>query len=107
MLEGKRYLYVGFMCHQVIEKALKGYYVSVTNDQPPYTHNLTVLAKDAGIYFTFDDDQKDLLEKLEPLNIEARYPTAKEKLLNSLTPEKCHQIIEQTEALFLWIKTKL
>lgn len=27
MLEGKRFLYVGFMCHQVIEKVLKGYYV--------------------------------------------------------------------------------
>ncbi len=25
MLEGKRFLYVGFMCHQVIEKILKGY----------------------------------------------------------------------------------
>jgi len=25
MLLGERYLYVGFMCHQVIEKALKGY----------------------------------------------------------------------------------
>lgn len=28
MLEGKRFLYVGFMCHQVIEKILKGYYVA-------------------------------------------------------------------------------
>lgn len=25
MFNGRRYLYVGFMCHQVIEKALKGY----------------------------------------------------------------------------------
>ena len=24
MLRGKRYLYVGFMCHQVVEKSLKG-----------------------------------------------------------------------------------
>lgn len=28
MLTGKRFLYVGFMCHQAIEKILKGYYVS-------------------------------------------------------------------------------
>ncbi|HMT12966.1 MAG TPA: HEPN domain-containing protein, partial [Ignavibacteria bacterium] len=26
MLEGKRYLYVGFMCHQAIEKILKAYF---------------------------------------------------------------------------------
>ena len=29
MLKGKRFLYVGFMCHQVIEKILKGYFVFV------------------------------------------------------------------------------
>ncbi len=28
MLETKRYLYVGFMCHQTIEKALKGVFVT-------------------------------------------------------------------------------
>lgn len=28
MLETKRLLYVGFMCHQAIEKALKGVFVS-------------------------------------------------------------------------------
>jgi HEPN domain-containing protein len=26
MLASKRYLYVGFMCHQVIEKTIKAYY---------------------------------------------------------------------------------
>ncbi len=26
MLDGKSFLYVGFMCHQVIEKILKAYY---------------------------------------------------------------------------------
>lgn len=37
MLDGGRHLYVGFMCHQVIEKALKGYYVSVLADDPPFS----------------------------------------------------------------------
>ena len=35
MLETGRFLYVGFMCHQAIEKMLKGYYVFVRNEQPP------------------------------------------------------------------------
>lgn len=50
MLEGKRFLYVGFMCHQSIEKILKGYYLSVSDDNPPFTHNLTYLAKRCGLY---------------------------------------------------------
>lgn len=106
MLEGSRYLYVGFMCHQVIEKALKGYYSSLLPDNPPYSHNLTMLAKKSGIYGLLAEEQKDTLDLLEPLNIEARYPTMKDKLMKSLTKEKCTKIIAETEALYIWIKAK-
>ena len=50
ILTGERYLYIGFMCHQAIEKALKGYYACVSGDNPPYIHNLTILSKKSGIY---------------------------------------------------------
>ena len=107
MLDGGRHLYVGFMCHQVIEKALKGCFVSLFSDNPPYTHNLTILAKKSGVYVFFSEEQKDFIDLLEPLNIQARYPTVKEKLLKSLSEERCEKIIEETETLFSWIKTKL
>ena len=44
--ETQRFLYVCFMCHQVIEKILKALYVSIQNSTPPYTHNLTSLTMD-------------------------------------------------------------
>lgn len=106
MLTGERYLYVGFMCHQVIEKALKGYYTSIFSDNPPYVHNLTLIAKKSEIYMLLTEEQKDTIDLLEPLNIEARYPTVKDKLLKSLTKEKCKTIIGETEALFKWIKAR-
>ena len=34
MLVSKRFLYVGFMCHQAIEKTIKAYYCSVKNEVP-------------------------------------------------------------------------
>jgi len=42
MLNGGRYLYVGFMCHQVIEKALKAIIARdcIDDEIPPKTHNL-------------------------------------------------------------------
>ncbi|MCP5047162.1 MAG: HEPN domain-containing protein [bacterium] len=61
MQETKRFLYVGFMCHQVIEKILKAIYVANKKSTPPYTHNLTLLAKDAGIYNGLSDEQKDFI----------------------------------------------
>jgi HEPN domain-containing protein len=35
MLQSKRYLYVGFMCHQTIEKAFKAYFVKVKSETAP------------------------------------------------------------------------
>jgi len=107
MLETKRFLYVGFMCHQVIEKALKGYYVHVKNEIPEKIHNLIKLAKQSGLYDLFSLEQKRVLDRLDPLNIEARYPSEKEKLFQALTKEKCRNILMMTKELYQWIKLQL
>jgi HEPN domain-containing protein len=90
MLRSKRYLYVGFMCHQTIEKFFKAYYTKNKNEIPPFKHSLSFLAKEGTFYDTFSENQKDFIDQLEPLNIEARYPTYKERLLKSLSEDKCH-----------------
>jgi HEPN domain-containing protein len=107
MLETMRYLYVGFMCHQVIEKIFKGYFILKNNSMPPYTHNLTKLARSGNFYDEFNEEQKDLIDYLEPLNIEARYPSYKEALIKEFTKEKCLKILEETEVLYKWVKEKL
>lgn len=108
MLMTKRYLYVGFMCHQVIEKALKGFIVKSDSSKPiPYIHNLTKLSKQSGLYVEMAEHYKDMLDILDPLNIESSYPSAKEKLVASLTPERCEEILKGTEDLYKWIKLKL
>ena len=56
MLDGRRYLYVGFMCQQVIEKSLKAAICSISDEFPPYTHNLLNLAEKAGLLEKFSDD---------------------------------------------------
>ena len=107
MLDSKRYLYVGFMCHQTIEKIFKAYYTSLKSETAPFIHSLSYLAKKGEFYEQFTEDQKDFIDRLEPLNIEARYPSHKERLLKSLTLEKCREIYEQTKELQEWIKMKL
>jgi HEPN domain-containing protein len=69
MLETKRYLYVGFLCHQVIEKALKAAVWARKKSEPPFTHNLMILAENADLLAKLNDDQKLLLSELMPLNI--------------------------------------
>jgi HEPN domain-containing protein len=107
MLISKRYLYVGFMCHQSIEKIFKAYFTALKSETAPYSHSLSYLAKKGEFYNFFSEDQQDFIDQVEPLNIEARYPSHKERLLKSLTHEKCLEIIENTKELQQWIKEKL
>ena len=107
MLLSSRYLYVGFMCHQTIEKILKAYYVVIFNEIPPYSLSLSLLAKKTDLFEELNEVQIDFIDHLEPLNIEARYPSYKEKLLQSLTPTKCEELIAGTKVLQEWIKARL
>lgn len=107
MLLTKRYLYVGFMCHQSIEKILKALWVHQTDEHAPRTHNLTLLAQKLGVFDDLNEEQLELLDLLEPLNIQARYPTNKEHLMRSLSGEKCQEILNKTRGMMEWIKMKL
>ncbi len=107
MQKSKRYLYVGFMAHQAIEKILKAYLVHLGNQSVPFSHSLSLLAKKTHIYDDFSKEQKDFLDLLEPLNIEARYPTHKELLLKSLTHDRCSEILHNAMELQKWIIQKL
>ncbi|MFH0783886.1 MAG: HEPN domain-containing protein [Pseudomonadota bacterium] len=107
MLESKRYLYVGFMAHQSIEKILKAYFVSITGETAPFTHSLSFLAKKAGIYQHFSDEQQNFIDLLEPMNIEARYPINKKKLLENLTEKRCASVLNNARELREWILLRL
>ena len=107
MLKSGRYLYVGFMSHQSIEKILKAYFTKINGETPPFSHSLSFIAKKANIYEMFSEDQRRFIDMLEPMNIECRYPTHKEHLLKSLTEEKCMEILEKAKELQIWIKQRL
>lgn len=107
MLKTKRYLYVGFMAHQCIEKAIKAFHAKNYSTPPPYSHSLSYLSAKAGLTELLSDGQKDFIDIIEPLNIEARYPSYKEKLLKSLNRKRCVYIMGETKKLQQWIKKKL
>jgi len=109
MLDSGRFLYVGFMCHQVVEKALKAVLSQnlAKEEVAPKTHNLIKLANLCGIYEHLLEEQQDFLAQLNPLNIEARYPQYKEQLLNAMNKSECEKIIFKTGDFLCLIKSKL
>ncbi len=107
MLKSKRYLYVGFMAHQSVEKILKACYVKNKGEAAPFSHSLSYLAKKAEIYDSFSEEQRSFIDILEPMNIECRYPTHKDQLMSSLTQERCKEILKHSKELQRWIKKRL
>ena len=107
MLAGGHYLYVGFICHQCIEKIFKAAYEYRINGTPPYIHDLMLIAKKAGIFEIFNEEQIDFIERLSPLNIRARYPDYKKSLAKELTKAVCKNYIDETQKLQQWTKEKI
>ena len=109
MLNSGRLLYVGFMCHQTIEKALKAVLSRDCEEGefPPKIHNLFKLAQQADLFELMSDLQQDLVFELNPLNIEVRYPEYKKQIDAGLTKESCRKLFKATEGLLCWIKEQL
>jgi len=107
MLEKKHYLYVGFMCHQSIEKILKAHYVKLKKEVPPPIHKLVRLMKECKLEDILSEEQKILLADLDPLNIQARYPAYKQAIYDFLSEEKAKEILRKTKEIWRWLRTKL
>lgn len=101
------WLYVGFMCHQVVEKSIKAYWCACRDDDPPFLHNHERIAKGCGLYTKMSEDQKDFLEGIKQLNIEARYQDTKNAVARSLNSENTANILQQTKQLHTWIMHEL
>ena len=96
LFSGRHYLYVGFMCHQSLEKIFKACYTKLKEETPPYTHKLIFLAQQSGFYNSLSEEQKIIISEIEPLNIEARYPEYKSSMSKLLSRRKCLELFEQT-----------
>lgn len=105
MLDSGRYLYVSFMCQQAIEKYIKAYITELTDEMPPYTHNLTALFELSKIEFT--EDQFIHAQVLTRYYLNARYPNIKDKLSEGLNKSVAKNLYRETEELIKCLRKKL
>lgn len=107
MLETKRYLYVGFMCHQAVEKILKAFYCFEHHEDAPFTHNLILLLERTSLFKEISSEYLKFIQKLRPMNIEARYPEYKMEQFNKLDLKTTTSFYEQSKEIVEWVKKKL
>lgn len=88
MFKAKRYVYVIFMCHLAIEKALKATVCEETNKFPPKTHDLILLTNLGKV--EFPDDLMTFIGMINNAAVVTRYPEDLSKLVSSY-PKKIAQ----------------
>jgi HEPN domain-containing protein len=91
-----------FATHLTIEKALKAHVVKNTKKIPPMIHNLISSANLAGLKLT--SQQLQLFAKLNPMNIEARYPG---NIGKALTKVEAESIAKRTKVALEWLIKEL
>lgn len=102
MLDTGRYLYVGYMCQQSVEKLIKAIIAQQNKENLPI-HNLNRLAEVAEITKRLNSDQTTFLADLTPFCIEARYGDFKESLSEIIDNEKAKTVYQQTQEFFQWL----
>jgi HEPN domain-containing protein len=106
MLDTGRYLYVGYMCQQAVEKVLKGIIAQQNKENLPI-HNLNRLAQVAGIENDLNAGQFNFLAELTPYCIEARYGDYRESLSEIINEQRAREVYAKTQEIFQWLYQKI
>ena len=60
-----------------------------------------------GVFDELSEEHLSLLEELNPLNIDGRYPEYKTNISQMLTAEMINRVLKETEEFLCWTKKKL
>lgn len=114
MFASGRYLYVVFMCQQAIEKLVKGLYVLFCEEEPPRSHNISMVFNkiveaqpgkfgDVETYVQRKDQYGAFFIRLLAYYIAERYPSYKEKLSQAVDQQEAAEVLSATEEVFIWL----
>ena len=78
-------------------------YIKIKN--PPKNHILLFFAGALAIPLPIEG--QNLLEELEGMGVEAKYPPDLDQTLKELSNQRVQEILAKAKQVFLWIKTEL
>lgn len=109
MYEGRRYIYVAFMCQQAVEKLAKGIYVYNFDKEPKYTHNINAVLDtiDSIVNLEEYEEYKILFSDLTTYYIVGRYNAYKQNLSKELDQDATKELLEKTKEAFVWLQSQV
>jgi HEPN domain-containing protein len=105
MFDARRHVYVVFMCHLSLEKALKGLYQEKLRTVPPKVHNLIFLIEAAEL--TLPDALYEAVFSLNRASIPTRYPENLKQMQKDYSKQKTEKLLAQSKEVLKWLKKEL
>ncbi|MDD2216656.1 MAG: HEPN domain-containing protein [Eubacteriales bacterium] len=118
LIQGKRWTYVAFVCHQAVERLLKGMHVYHTKKETPKTHNLNYIfnriikeeafLKEIKNKEAFHVEKLDFIEFMVDLMFYymSDYPFSYKKVMDRfIDEERAIEVYRETLKLLAWLKT--
>ena len=102
MLKGRSYVYVVFLCHLAVEKALKAMYTDQFQTEPPRIHNLNYFVE--HLELDLKQGFKNFLNQLSDLSVPTRYPDEIGKLAREYNAALSKSILTQSKEFVAWLK---
>ena len=102
MLTAGRYVYVIFMCHLALEKALKALVSEETQQLPPRSHNLIRLAQLGKC--ALPQEQRDFLGKMNDASVVTRYPEDLPGIVGQYSEPVAREYLQEAKEVIAWIR---
>ena len=103
LYESKRYVYVIFMCHLSVEKAVKAVVLDRRKKSPPKTHDLLRLIELAEI--NVPDNHWPIIAHLNEASVPTRYPEDMSKLVRYYNRLAAQRYLKESKELLRWLRT--
>lgn len=95
-----------FICHLVLEKLIKAFYVKNNDNKiPPKTHNLVRLVQLAQV--ELEEKHLLFLDEVNDFNIEVRYPEYKNEFYKTCTKDFTENYFNKVKEFYQWQKSQL
>jgi HEPN domain-containing protein len=102
LYKSKDYSQCLFWGHLVLEKILKAHVVKKIQAQPPYSHDLVLLAKKGNVELI--KDQRDQLNEINTFNQFGRYDNEIMTFTEKYTPEYAEKYFNIIKELYTWLQ---
>lgn len=102
LFEKKHYPHALFFCHLALEKFIKAIIVRRTKHHSPYSHDLLLLAQEAGL--DADARKRRQLAEINTFNIRARYDDVKRAFSRKAKRAYAEKYVEISNDLIKWLK---